>query len=153
MRSRAQPPLLAFVGISLLLASVSCTAFRDWKLDWKIDRAAARFHEHLKASRFEDIYKEASADLQERETLEGFANKLRDFRSRLGGIVSVEKSPFSIRQEDERYQFVVDDSFIVKGTNEGCSELFFWDVSGAEPKLSRYSVIFEKGKGSINLTP
>ena len=152
MRSRAHKALLAAAGVGLLLASSSCAALRARERDQAVSRAAERFHEHLKASRFEEIYAEASQDLRDGQPKEEFVRKLREVRARLGAIVGVEESPFPGRQEDKEFDWVIT-SFDLDGSEEDGRELVAWRVSETEARLDRYRVSFKEGEESVNLTP
>ena len=152
MRNRAHRPLLAAAGLSLLLASSSCVRLHVWKLNRVVDRGAARFHENFKASRFETIYAEASPNLRAVHSKEEFVNKLRDARARLGDSVDVKESPLFARPEDKEYDWVVS-VFEVDGAAADGREIAAWEVSDAEAKLQRYTLSFNEGKESIELTP
>lgn len=152
MRSRAHIPLLAAAGAGLLLASASCAKLRGWSRERAISNAAARFHENLKASKFDEIFDGASGDLRARQKKEEFVNGLRAVRARLGDIAGVEESSFPGRQEDAQFNWVIT-TFHVDGSADDALETMAWDVAGDEVRLDRYSVTFKEGKESINLTP
>ena len=152
MRSRAHKPLLAAAGVGVLLASASCAKSGDASREQAVSNAAARFHENLKASKFEDIYAGASPDLRAGQKKDEFIQRLRDVRARFGELVRVEESRFMGRAEEKEVNWVIT-FFDIDGASEDGSEMMAWDVSGDEIRLERYSVTFKDGKESVNLTP
>jgi hypothetical protein len=159
MRSRAHKLLLAAAVAGLLLASASCSKSEDVSRERvvgvsrerAVDDAAARFHENFKASKFDEIYAEASKDLCADQNKEEFVERLRVLRERLGEITRIKEALRYGRERDEELDYV-STNFDVEGS-EDCTELMFWDVSGGEARLLRYGVMFDDGKESINLTP
>lgn len=160
MRSRAHKTLLAAAVAGLLLASASCSKPEDASSDRAVgvsrdravDDAAARFHENFKASKFDEIYAEASPDLRDEQGKEEFIERLRSLRARLGDITRVDEAQRYDREKDEELGYV-STNFDLEGSAEDCTELMFWDVSGGGARLTRYGVMFDDGKESINLTP
>jgi hypothetical protein len=152
MRSREDKHLLSAAGVSLLLAFSSCARLHVWKLDRAVSSAVERLHEHLKASRFEEIYAEASPHLRAAVTEEEFVKKLREVRARLGDIADIKEPPPLERLEAKEYDWIVT-VFDIDGAGEDGRELMAWEVSEAGAKLQRYSFLFNEGKESIDLEP
>lgn len=152
MRSVAHKSLLAAAAAGLLLAAASCAKLDDVSRKRAVDDAAAQLHRNLKASKFAEIYDEASYVLRAKVKKDEFVEKLRGVRARLGDILMTDELHNPEREYDAEHDFVTT-NFDVDGSAEDCSELMFWDVSGSEAKLLRYGIILGDGKEFVDLTP
>lgn len=135
MRKEIQKRLL-LVHVVLLMFGISSCNFSE---AYKLTQATHRLHEQLKQSKFKDIYRQTAPSLRSNMSEEEFVTKLREIKSRLGDINTIEKADYGIEKRTKlQGSTIFAESHKVTGTNTDCTELTHWVMDDGEILLYGY---------------
>ena len=128
--------LLAFTA----LGASSC----NFSEDLRVAHETSRLHEHLKLSKFDEIYRKASPMLRRNKSEAEFVAQLSKLRSRLGDIEKVEMTDIGLKRVAEFQESkLITETYEVTGSGGKCAEVIFWVLEGNEIRLDGYECYFQ----------